>query len=98
MSEADLDHSTSVVAQGAVLERLRFASGDAFFGHRQDHGDADIDSGDPRQIDDLLFGEKLPISGADAGETCFAEHAELHRPGHAVAVDRALEFERHRHR
>ena len=37
-------------------------------------------------------------SGAHAGEFCFAEHAELHRPRHEVAVDRALKFERHRHR
>ena len=43
----------------SVLERRLFVSGHAFFSHRQDHGDADIGSGHRRQIDDLLFAEKL---------------------------------------
>jgi hypothetical protein len=43
----------------AVLERRLFVGGHALFGHRQDHGDADIGSGDRRQIDDLLFAEKF---------------------------------------
>jgi hypothetical protein len=42
----------------AVPERRLFISGHAFFGHRWDHGDADIGSGDRGQIDDLLLAEK----------------------------------------
>jgi hypothetical protein len=41
-----------------VLERRLFVGGHTFFGHRQDHGDADIGPGHRRQIDDLLFAEK----------------------------------------
>ena len=43
----------------AVLERRLFVDGHAFFSHRQDHRDADIGSGDRRQIDYLLFAEKF---------------------------------------
>src|ERR1700733_8542369 len=43
----------------AVFERRLFVCGHALFGHREQHGDADIGSGNPGQIDDLLFAEKL---------------------------------------
>ena len=42
-----------------VLEWRLFVGGHALFGHRKDHGDADIGPGHRRQIDDLLFAEKL---------------------------------------
>jgi len=42
----------------AVFERRFFISGHALFGHREQHGDADVGSGHPSQIDDLLFAKK----------------------------------------
>ena len=76
---------TKVRSGLAVFERRLFVGGHALFGHREQHGDADIGSGDPSQIDDLLFAENLlgPIE-RNCGllghfELCDADHRQLGR-------------------